>query len=210
MIDLSIGAKIGNLTILSAPYTINGKHSYSTVRCDCGVVKDARRDSIRSGRVVSCGCVAARKIRERCTKHGHTKHGAKPTPEYKSWADMIQRCTNPRQCVYNYYGARGITVCERWKDFSNFFADMGKRPKSKSLERVDNNKGYEPGNCCWATHKEQMQNTRRTRYVVVAGKPLSARVAAKALGISVHRIYWRVWKYGCTHQEAVDHILSLK
>ena len=92
------------------------------------------------------------------------RHGMRRSITYKSWACMIQRCTNPKNTRYRFYGARGITVCERWKDFANFLADMGERPAgSYSIDRIDPCGNYEPTNCRWATQLEQMQNTSKPR-----------------------------------------------
>ena len=97
-------------------------------------------------------------------KRGHrfpTKHGLTHSPTYETWHAMIQRCTNPRASNWGYYGGRGITVCDRWlHSFENFLADMGMRPADLSLDRIDNDGNYEPGNCRWATAVEQSQNRR--------------------------------------------------
>jgi hypothetical protein len=91
-----------------------------------------------------------------------TKHGMNKTPEWNAWVNMRQRCLNPNHTNYKHYGGRGIKVCERWLDFDNFLADMGRKPDPElTLERIDNSKGYEPANCKWATMKEQSNNTRR-------------------------------------------------
>lgn len=82
-------------------------------------------------------------------------------PLYHTWMGMKQRCANPKHGKYPRYGGRGITVCERWMTFSNFLADMGERPEGKTLDRIDNERGYEPGNVRWATPKEQMANRRK-------------------------------------------------
>jgi hypothetical protein len=96
-------------------------------------------------------------------KHGHATllHGL--TPEYHSWAGMVARCTNPKHVGYPYYGGRGIGVCDRWREFANFIADMGPRPKGTTLDRIDLAKGYEPGNCRWATSYQQAQNKGKRR-----------------------------------------------
>ena len=88
------------------------------------------------------------------------KHGMSRTSTYHIWQTMRQRCSNPNATAYASYGGRGITVCDRWQEFENFLADMGERPEGLSLERVNNNGNYEPGNCVWATRKAQAANRR--------------------------------------------------
>jgi len=93
------------------------------------------------------------------TRHGH-KAGGKSSPTYQTWCEMKRRCQDVNRHDYERYGGRGIKICERWQDFANFLKDMGVRPPGKTLDRVDNSKGYEPSNCRWATRKEQIQNRR--------------------------------------------------
>lgn len=100
--------------------------------------------------------------------HGHNSR-KKKSRTHRSWDHMLQRCLNPSNDSYKNYGGRGIRICERWMVFENFFADMGSRPPNKTLDRKDNNGNYEPGNCRWATPKQQMNNTRRNSFWRLVG-----------------------------------------
>lgn len=130
--------------------------------CSCGNLKLVASCNLKSGKILSCHA-PHHKLGQ---KHGHsigTRGNRTTSPEYNTWASMVQRCTNPSFKDYRYYGGRGITVCQRWKDFRNFLADMGPRPKGKTIDRYPNRDGnYEPGNCRWATQKEQTEHFKRS------------------------------------------------
>lgn len=98
--------------------------------------------------------------RGRVAKHGHNQRSTGPSPEYRVWMSMIQRCTNTKNRAYRHYGGRGISVAERWRNFENFLADMGPRPDGFTIERLDVNVGYQPGNCTWVPSSAQSKNRR--------------------------------------------------
>jgi hypothetical protein len=123
--------------------------------------------------------------------------------EYRVWAAMIQRCTNPKDKNYARYGGRGITVCDEWRDFARFIADMGIRPSLvHSIERKDNDKGYGPDNCRWATRQEQASNRATTIWVTVDGRQVTLTEACKLIGIPYDRVRGRL-RLGWTMDDAL-------
>ncbi len=128
-------------------------------------------------------------------------HGLRKHSLYKTWVEMRYRCDNPKKPQYKYYGARGITYCERWKDFANFVADMGPRPDGHSLDRINNDGNYEPSNCRWASKIVQMNNMRGNRILVVDGEQMTMAEASRRWGISIGNI-WNRLELGWTEEEA--------
>ena len=162
--------------------------------CDCGKRKVISMKALRSGATTSCGCRIGKVASERQLRHGHARHG-RVTRTYKTWLGMKDRCNNPNNRAYGNYGGRGITVCERWRGengFENFLEDMGTKPKGLSLDRIDNNGNYEPGNCRWATSKQQARNYRRNHNITFRGQTKTLREWSEETGINYGTLSKRI------------------
>lgn len=147
--------------------------------CECGC-----------GSLVKSGMPFARGHHNRSPEHrqrltsAKTTHGKNGTKVYDTWINIKQRCHNPKVPHYERYGARGVTVCDRWREsFDNFYNDMGDPPEGLELDRIDNSRGYEPGNCKWVTRSENNRHRRSTRWVEVDGRMVSMAEAVEITGI---------------------------
>ncbi len=161
--------------------------------------------NLRNGMAQSCGCLRIERARASRITHGHSLN-YKPSPTYRIWQSMIDRCENLQAKDYLYYGGRGIAVCDRWRDFESFLVDMGEKPDGLTLERVNNDHNYEPANCKWATRSEQSRNSRTTRLSPELVLEVHGRVehgesmasVARRLGVSescvAHARAGRTWK----------------
>lgn len=158
-------------------------------RCACGEVVDVRRGQLVVGSVRSCGC-----LRREIAATRFRKHFGKGTPEYSTWQNAKDRCSNPNNAHYALYGGRGIKMCDKWAaDFTAFLQDVGKRPDGMtSLDRIDPDGDYAPGNCRWATQKQQCNNKRNNVLLTYQGKTANATQWAEELSIPVCNILSRI------------------
>lgn len=183
-----IGQRFTRLTVLADLGVFGyGRHraTFWLVRCDCGQVRSCGASAVRRGHIRSCGCLQ----RDVITKHAHSY-----TLTYRSWGSMLSRCRNPKYPSYARYGGRGIKVDVRWHTFTNFLSDMGEKPQGMSLDRIDNNGHYEPGNCRWATPRQQSNNTQTNRFFSHNGLTQTVSEWARQLGLNRSTLYSRIHK----------------
>lgn len=194
------GRKFGRLLVLGLGEYRNRVYFWECL-CDCGKTTLTRTTSLLRGDSISCGCYAREQTVARSTTHGMSS-----TSEYRIWRTMQSRCYNQNVPEYARYGGRGIMVCRRWHGktgFINFIADMGLRPsKAHSIDRINNDGNYEPGNCRWATRAEQSANRKMTRWVEYKGERLPVSVLAQRLGIGTGVLCYRL-DIGLTIEEAI-------
>lgn len=159
LIDLT-GRRFGRLTVLRRSPKRQPHKTFWLCLCDCGSTSEPTSKHLRLGDTTSCGCSVREILKASRLKHGHCG-----TPTWNSWSSMLKRCRGTNKQAYQNYRGRGITVCARWLVFENFLADVGLRPAGTTLDRINNDGNYEPGNCRWSTPKEQSCNLRKTRHV---------------------------------------------
>lgn len=197
----AIGDRIGRLVVLSIT---KYKRGFTVeAQCDCGNIVKIGASLV--GPCQSCGCMRRDQAevgkRISYSKRQASPHGsaaAENPAEYTAWFNMVSRCHKSHHPSFSDYGARGITVCEQWREsFSQFLHDIGKRPSGKhSIERVDNMDGYRPGNCVWATISEQNRNTRRTKKITFNGETKCMSDWARQAGIHPQTLKQRIETIG--------------
>lgn len=153
--SIPVGTRFASLIVVRSAEPKDWK-SRSVCQCDCGIETTVYNNSLLNGNTGSCGCMGSRYNRP-------IKHGLSNTEIWNIWKNMMQRCHNQKAPAFKNYGGRGITVCDRWQTFENFVADVGQRPVGLTLERKNNELGYSPDNCKWATRREQRLNQRPRR-----------------------------------------------
>ena len=195
IIDLT-GRRFGKLVVKGRNGSIDNKPTWACV-CDCVNTITVRGKSLREGSTKSCGCYS-----KECSAHtGRTvnrKHGQYGTRIYRIWSGMHARCSNPNLPEYLRYGGRGITVCEEWSDFASFYlwACENGYDDSLTIDRIDNDKGYAPENCRWATMKEQSNNKRNNIRVTYQGESHTLKEWAELLGVNYESFKWHYHQHG--------------
>jgi hypothetical protein len=201
------GRVFGRLTVVGYEgVRRHGKRPYHywICRCSCSPSVDfpAKGESLRGGNTKSCGCL---KEETKCAMATlRRKHGRSGSKEFHTWGQMIQRCRNPRHPRYSDWGGRGIAVCPRWREsFAAFLEDMGEAPTPKhTIDRIDNDRGYEPGNCRWATTAEQNRNSRKNRILTYQGRSMILADWAREIGIDPAVLQTRL-RRGWTVEQAI-------
>lgn len=187
MVNLT-GRRFGRLVVIEeAPRPSKYVRCWSC-RCDCGTIKTVAQGNLLQSRIHSCGCLHD-EVAGKCNK----THGLTGTPEYRVWGGMWTRCRNKHEQSFQHYGARGIQVCDRWRSFEHFLADMGPRPSAEhSIDRLDVNGDYTPENCRWATQTDQARNRRTNRIIEHDGETRTLAEWSELTGISIGTLWWRL------------------
>lgn len=190
------GQKFGRLVAIrrvpDREHASRDLRAYWLCRCDCGAEKEIPRHYLHAAGsgVRSCGCS---KFNAKAHGHARSRASGGPSPEYRVWRSMLNRCTNPKAVDWARYGGRGVTVCARWaQSFDAFLEDMGPRPAGSSIDRINNDGNYEPGNCRWSTPLEQGQNRRTSRLVTYDGLTLTATEWSRRLGGHLQIVHSRL------------------
>ena len=181
-----VGKKFGMLLVIDEAGVMNGCTSW-LCKCECGQVKVLSCGSLRSGQIKSCGCLQKKSIKESNKKK--IVHGMCDTHSYRVWRQIKDRCRNTRNKSYSDYGGRGICICDEWRDdFMSFYKYVSNLPNFEevgyTLDRINNDGNYEPGNLRWSTRKEQANNRRTCRILEAFGEKHTVSEWSDILGIS--------------------------
>lgn len=206
------GLTFGRLTVLHREPKRWSKRAFWRCLCECGTECVKMGKYLLNGNTSSCGC-AQREMRERGNpKYGDVAAKHLHKREYSIWRSMKSRCQTASSSNYRFYGGRGIRVCERWSDFNAFYADMGDCPPGLTIDRIDSNGHYEPGNCRWASVTEQQRNTRRNLYIEFRGATVAVSEAFAALGVPEAKRpdAYRMLRRGRPLQDVADHYATAR
>lgn len=195
------GREFGKLSVVKyVGRPPNSRHHYWACVCQCGRRVESSGCNLVTGHVSRCRKCATAHI-NKC----NTRHGLSKTKEHSAWRGMLGRCHNPSNKRFSYYGGRGIKVCERWRNsFEDFYSDMGPAPsKLHSIDRIDNERGYSPENCRWATKSQQARNIRQTQFLEFNGETMSLPDWADKLKIKHETLRYRINVAGWTIEKAL-------
>lgn len=198
------GMTFGRLTVVEFSHVNGQRLRCWKCRCSCGVEHTTTGRNLRKGIALSCGCLQRETFNANRNVRGNPTHGLSDTPEYRCWASMLARCRNPATVSFKYYGARGICVCDRWeRSFVAFLEDMGRKPSPEhSIDRINSDGNYEPGNCRWALPDVQARNKRGLRLITFRGETLCLADWASRIGLKPMTIAQRL-KMGWSVEQAL-------
>jgi len=200
------GVRFGRLTGVEREGKNKSGQALWLCNCTCGADCVVAAASLANGHTKSCGCLKREVSRSNGAMRGESwrTHGMSRTKLYYVWKRIIQRCENPKNPAYKYYGGRGITVCKRWRNsFERFHEDMGPCPPGLQIDRIDNNGNYEPSNCRWATARTQIRNRRNSRYLTIGGIRRTVTEWAEAGGMKYATLWGRL-KRGWSAEDAIS------
>jgi len=186
-----VGRKFNKLTVIKLAKSSKSGRLMWLCACECGNTKIVEGYHLRKNKIKSCGCLQKQRAHEANLKNGASV-GYKRLPEYVTWCSIKDRCNNPNNKSFNYYGGRGINIDSEWnKDFLKFYNDVGKKPKAGySIERIDVNKGYVPGNCAWIPVYKQARNKQNTHRIIIDGKNFDLKTLAEKTTLDWDFLYY--------------------
>lgn len=170
-----VGRKFHRLTVLAFHSKDESNNRRWLCRCECGVEKILLGSNLKSGDTKSCGC-----LKKELNSCWNIIHGQSRKTTYRIWDGMRRRCGDPQNPQYRWYGAKGVTVCDKWQKFAGFFEDMGERPPSMTIDRIDSNGNYEKANCRWSTMTDNLRNRSSVKLTVQKAQEIRDMLAAKA------------------------------
>lgn len=189
MIEINNGQRFGRYEVIERVQNVDNRPHYKC-KCDCGNERVVSGKYLRKGLSKSCGCYGAEQRKIASTRHGHSSRKGN-SKEYTAWLNMKNRCLDKNNKQYNDYGGRGISVCNEWLNFKNFYNDMG-NCNGLTLDRVDVNGNYNKENCRWATSIEQSRNKRNNHIITINGVDMTMMEASEKIGIKYDALRQRV------------------
>ena len=192
-----IGRRFGKLVVVKYLYTNKIGKTIYLCKCDCGNFKEVKRNCLVVGHTKSCGCLP---------RKGNFKHGQRRTRLYSTWLNIKDRCNNKNNSHFKYYGEKGIKMCDEWANdflsFKNWAVENG-YVEGLSIERIDNNKGYDPNNCKWIPTKEQARNRSNVKFQIINGEKMSLSEIAIKYNVNPSTIYGR-YRRGKRNEELIN------